>query len=96
MSEKWEKLKGPRLYKRAPKRGKLLGIAHEAIDLCRFHIYNSETSPSEKRQWIKTLNGLISTSSKLLIESDIDELEKRIYKLEEEVESEEQGKKTGK
>ena len=77
-----ERLKGPRLYKRAPKRGRLLGIVHEAIDLCRFHIYNSETSPSEKRQWIKTMNGLISTSGKLLKDSEIDELEVRMSKLE--------------
>jgi hypothetical protein len=50
---------------------------HEAIELCRFHIYNSETDAKEKRQWIKTMNGLLSTSSQILKDMDLDELRAR-------------------
>lgn len=77
-----EKKKGPRLYSRPLGRKRAQGIIHEVVELCRFYIFNQETDPKEKRQWIKTMNGLLSTSNVLLRDVQLDEFDKRLSELE--------------
>ena len=77
------KKKGPRLYSRPLRGKKALGIIHELVEFCRFYVFNSETDPKEKRQWIKTLSGLLSTNATMLRDLDHDAFEKRVSLLEE-------------
>jgi len=82
MTQEFPRLRGPRLYSRPLKRKRALRLLHEAIELCRFYVYNQDIPPKEKRQWIKTMNGLISTSGILQRDEQLDAVEERVSALE--------------
>lgn len=85
MEQEIPRLRGPRLYARPLRRNRALRLLHEGIEFCRFYVYNQGTPSNEKRQWIKTMNSLISTSGALQRDERLASIEERMRALEDAV-----------